>query len=353
MGELSLTACPAWQTAGPIIAALTARGFNALIVGGAVRDMVLGRVPRDLDILTNARPHEILALFPGSRNRCVGRTFAITLVNGVEVASCRSLGNDPGFPGTDLGMRDLTINAMAWDPFSRKVLDPFGGRRDLAERTIRFTGDPGQRIQEDPVRMVRACRFAACYTSVITPGSARAIRQHTCLIRDRAFGERIRDELVKAMGLDRPSVFFRHLRETGLLAHILPCLDHCVDQDGGPHHGETVFEHCLLVGDSLPARQPLLRLAGYVHDTGKVDAARLKHGSLTFAGHETRYQALESDLERLRFSNRDQTYILNLFKAHMRPLNHESTPPGGPPASGDAGGIQSLLAGFHAAQDRG
>lgn len=306
-----------------ILNRLWAKGFPAYVVGGAVRDGLLGLAPGDVDILTPADTGTVGQLFQDQKTRLVGRAFSITLVNGVEVASCRS---GKSFPVSDLGMRDLTINSMAWDPSSQTLVDPFNGRKDIENRVIRFTLNPRDRIQEDPLRMVRACRFAARYNSRIEPESFDAIQAGKTLIRDGTAGERIRMELIKAMAMERPSRFFSLLHDTGLLALILPCLDRCHDLDGGPFHGETVFEHCLLVGDALPAGQPLLRLAGYLHDTGKFDAARLKKGKLTFAGHETREDALVNDLARLRFSNKEARYLRSLVRAHMRPLNEDSTP---------------------------
>lgn len=295
----------------------------AYVVGGAVRDGLLGQTPGDVDILTRADTGTIAGLFKDQKTRLVGKSFSIILVNGVEVASCRA---DGAFPVADLGMRDLTINSMAWDPVTHTLVDPFNGRQDLENKVIRFTGSPGARIQEDPLRMVRACRFAARYEGCIDPDSFAAIQACKQWVADRIAGERIRMELIKAMSMARPSLFFKLLHDTGLLALILPSLDRCYDLDGGPFHGETVFEHCLLVGDALPANQPLLRLAGYLHDAGKFDAQGIKQGRVTFAGHETRLDAVADDLDRLKFSNKETRYLLSLVRAHMRPLTEDSTP---------------------------
>ncbi len=315
-----------WPIVQPILNTLRINGYEGFVVGGAVRDMLLGLDPSDVDILTNAGPVIVKRLFSDQKIRQVGRTFEISLINGVEVASCRSEDAQKDFLEADLGMRDFTINSMAWDPFSHALVDPFNGQKDLSDKIIRFTRCPEDRINEDPIRMVRACRFSARYNSDIEPDSLAAIQAHRQEILTRAAGERIRTEIVKAMAMQKPSKFFSQLYHTGLLALIFPSLDRCCDLDGGPHHGETVFEHCLIVGDALPARQPLLRLTGYLHDVGKFDAAQSKNGQLTFPGHETHMDALETDLERLRFSKKDIAYILSLVRAHMRPLNEESTP---------------------------
>ncbi|OQY50225.1 MAG: hypothetical protein B6230_06695 [Desulfobacteraceae bacterium 4572_89] len=223
-------------------------------------------------------------------------------------------------------MRDFTINSMAWDPMTNILVDPFDGKKDLEKKIIRFTRNPEDRILEDPLRMVRACRFAARFKGTLSSDSLKAIVKHAPMIRERVAGERIQLELIKAMAMEKPSRFFHCLHDTGLLAGILPCLDRCFALDGGPFHGETVFEHCLLVGDALPARQPLLRLAGFLHDAGKFDAKGIKDNRITFAGHETRIDAIGTDLENLRFSSCNTDYILALVQTHMRPLTGKTTP---------------------------
>jgi len=307
-----------------IIHILGKKGYKAYIVGGAVRDYLLNRPPGDADILTDAPAPVIKALF--AQTRQVGKTFPICLVNGVEVASCRAGKHSGSFPAGDLGLRDFTINSMAWDLASKTLIDPFDGKKDLIKKIIRFTGDPGKRILEDPLRMVRACRFAGQFEGTLSDETLAAILMHAPLISEKVPGERIQMELIKAMAMATPSQFFLNLRATGLLVRILPCLDRCSALDGGPHHGETVFEHSLMVGDALPANRPLFRLAGFVHDAGKFDAARIEDGQLTFAGHETHVDAIRTDLEALRFSTRDQAYVLALVRAHMRPLTEETTP---------------------------
>lgn len=315
----------------PILETLWTAGFQAFLAGGAVRDALLGIAPADVDILTNALPEDMVRLFAGQYPKYVGKSFAVTLVNRVEVATCRpadkkAMAAGLVFPATDLGRRDLTINSMAWDPETRTLADPFGGQRDIEAKVIRFTRDPFERIQEDPVRMVRACRFAARFGFKIEPDSFDAIRAYTHKITAQGTEDRIQREIVKSMGMDNPSGFFNLLHDTGLLALILPSLDRCYGLDGGPHHGETVFEHNLLVGDALPASMPILRLAGFLHDTGKVDALEIKDGRNTFPGHHKCTRAMMADLGRLRFSGKDMDYIHALVRGHMRPLKSDTSP---------------------------
>jgi tRNA nucleotidyltransferase/poly(A) polymerase len=300
------------------------KGIAAFVVGGAVRDMCLDRCPEDVDILADADVDTLKSLFADQHVRVVGNTFPVCLVNDIEVAPCRVPSGR--FPEDDLAMRDFTVNAMAYDPLDHRLIDPFNGRSDLENRIIRFTGDPEARIMEDPVRMIRGCRFSALLSARLSESAGKTVQKYARSLVGGIPGERIRNELIKAMALPRPSVFFHCLHDTGLLAGILPSLDWCYGLDGGPFHGETVFEHCLLVGDALPARQPLLRLAGYLHDAGKVDSQGIKDGRITFHGHETRLDALVADLDRLRFSVQEKDYILALIRCHMRPLAEKTRP---------------------------
>ncbi|MFH2057569.1 MAG: HD domain-containing protein [Pseudomonadota bacterium] len=315
--------------------------FKSYVVGGAVRDALLNKSCEDMDILTHATLEQIKNVFSDQNVKIVGKTFSVCLVNGIEVAAPRLYMNGPDITGSDitgpnqdiqdflhsdLSCRDFTINAMAWDPDTFELIDPLGGQKDLAKRLIRFTLNPEQRIKQDPVRMIRACRFLSLMDGTIDPASRDMIISLAGLIETSTAQERIKEEIIKAMALEKPSLFFTALKTMGLLEKIFPSLDRCYGLDGGPFHGETVFEHCLLVGDALSAKQPFLRLAGFLHDTGKFDAAHIKDGRLTFAGHQTRTRAVAKDLSRLKFSNNDITYIIALIRTHMRPLSDETTP---------------------------
>lgn len=307
-----------------ILERLAKNRFKAYIAGGAVRDMVSQKRPSDVDIVTNASLAEVQRIFKGEHVRMVGKSFHVCLVNGIEVASLR--GHASAFPESDLGKRDLTVNSMGWDPGTRAVIDPFSGQKDLELGLIRFTRDGDRRILEDPLRMVRACRFVSQINGRLAPETFDAIRRHGHLVNTRVAKERIRSEILKAMGHEKPSLFFNALRKTGLLISVFPCLDRLVDLDGGPFHSETVFEHCMIVGDSLSPRRPLLRLAGFLHDAGKFEAARVIDGKLTFRGHEEHRETIVADLSRLKFSNQEIDYIDAIIRVHMRPLTQETTP---------------------------
>ena len=309
-----------------IVDALKKKGFKAYIVGGAVRDIMLGRTPSDFDILTHASLKEIASIFSDQNVKIVGKTFPICMVNGIEISSGRTMFDSASFPESDLAKRDFTINAMACDPLTKRIIDPFNGRKDLEDAIVRFTRDPEKRILEDPVRIIRACRFVAMIEGSLSLSSLAVILKNKNLLDKAVAKERIHHEIVKAMGLAKPSLFFRALKKTEILSKIFPSLDRCYDLDGGPHHGETVFDHSMMVGDSLPPGLPILRLAGFLHDTGKYDAAKIDNGKLTFAGHENDIGAVVDDLMALRFPVRDIAYIKSLIKSHMRPLKDQTTP---------------------------
>ena len=309
-----------------IIDTLKKNGFQTYIAGGAVRDIFLHKKPDDIDILTNASILELTSIFQGQKFKTMGKAFPICIVNGIEISSGRAKFDLKNFPESDLAQRDITINSMAFDPISKKIIDPFNGKKDLEDAVIRFTKDPEKRIVEDPARMIRACRFAALINGSFSLSSLKLILASKDKLEPFVAKERILGEIIKAMGLKRPSLFFEALKKTGLLSKIFPSLDRCYDLEGGPHHGETVFEHCMIVGDALPENLPVLRLAGFLHDVGKFDAAKKTAGKLTFSGHENETKALTHDLARLRFSVKDITYILSLINIHMRPLTEKTTP---------------------------
>ena len=307
-----------------IIDTLRRHGHRALVVGGSLRDSLIRRVPSDLDIVTDAPESEMFRMFEKERIKKVGRQFSLFLVNEVEVACCR--GREYGrFPLNDLGMRDFTINSMAFDPATGEWIDPFSGREDLAQGVVRFVKNPEKRILEDPLRIVRACRFASSLNGSIEPASFDAICRHTYLLKENVAGERIREEILKAMCTVRPSVFFEYLYRAGGLGFVLPCLYRCYKLDGGPHHAETVFDHCMLTGDAVIPKYPLLRLAAFLHDTGKYDAAAPGENGITFAGHERELDPVYADLKRLSFSNRHIDYLLSVIRVHMRPLTEDTS----------------------------
>jgi len=315
---------------------LASAGFSAFVAGGAARDMVMGREPADYDIVTNAVTEDIKRLFPNKSVRESGSVFRVALVDGVEVSTFRSKSSyDPESklpaPGgnieEDLGLRDLTVNSMAVNAVTGELVDPFGGAEDLRNRVIRFTGDPAERMAEDPCRAVRACRFLALLSGTFAPDTLTALKVHAPGAVMRTKAERLRLEILKAMGIRKASTFFRGLLDIGALRLLLPSLAETAGHDGGPNHAESVFEHCMLTGDKIPTRCPMLKFAAYIHDAGKPAAAEMVGGRLKFIGHEKYGESILSrELKRLYFSRRDMRTLTSLVRHHMNTLTPETSP---------------------------
>src|SRR5690242_9233291 len=220
--------------ASRIILTLRTAGRQAYLVGGCVRDLLLGSRPKDFDVATDAPPTEILKLFPGSG--CVGAHFGVVLVRQggaqVEVATFRSDsdyadGRRPTSvrfetsPREDALRRDFTINGMMMDTETGEVLDFAGGRADLEKGIVRAIGDPEVRFREDHLRLLRAVRFAARLGFEIEPATFQAIRRNHALIRSVS-AERVRDELIRILTEGGARRGFELLDATGLLEELLP-----------------------------------------------------------------------------------------------------------------------------------
>jgi tRNA nucleotidyltransferase/poly(A) polymerase len=315
---------------------LAEAGHRVYIAGGAARDMVLGREPQDYDLATDAPAQRIREIFSDKSVRLAGRTFTVVLVNGVEVSPFRSKDSfgpeaEPNAVGAgieeDLSLRDLTVNSMAVNAATGKLVDPFGGEEDLKSGVVRFTGDPAERLGEDPCRAVRACRFLALIGGRFAPSTLAALKVHAPGSVIRTAPERLHLEIMKAMRIRRASAFFRGLLDVGALALIFPALAETAGHPGGPNHADDVFTHSMLAGDAIPARCPFLKLAAYIHDAGKPRAAEMVEGRLKFIGHEKQgAEALKPQLERLYFSRREQKRILAVIRHHMHDFTPRSTP---------------------------
>lgn len=303
-------------------------GWKAYLCGGAIRDAFLGRVPLDYDIVTDAIPEELEQIFPDRKVKTFGASFLVTSIDGIDVSTYRS---DRNFgPGRfncmttacktideDLARRDLTINALAVCPYTGEVVDPYNGLQDLNNRIIRFVGNPNQRIYEDPLRMVRAARFTALIEGNLDTVAVIAISNNKDKIKEIS-PERFRIELLKVLKYPKPSIFFDVLHNTGLLKILVPELNDMYNHPGGQYHDETIDVHVKLAGDHLPARDPILRLAGYLHDIGKVPTFDGEH----FINHEkVGAEMVEALLSRYRFTIKEIQRVKNLVRFHMRPIS--------------------------------
>src|SRR5262245_4953142 len=327
------------------MARLWSNGHAAYVVGGSVRDALLGRPAQDWDLATDARPDRLLAIFPGAVYENQFGTVAVREGDTVhEVTTFRTdhdyadfrrphrveFGDDVRL---DLARRDFTVNAIAWGAASNAeaasapapgIVDPFGGVEDIGRRTLRAVGEPAARFREDALRMVRAVRFAAVLDFSIDPPTFAAIRENVALAA-HVSGERVAAELAKLLAAERPSIGLRLLVESGLLDVLLPEL---AAQRGVPQNkieGEDLWDHGVLTVDAAPAGEPIVRLAALLHDVGK--PATIDDGP--FRGHEVvGADMARALLERLRLPKASTERVVHLVRNHM--FTYE-------PAWGDAG----------------
>jgi poly(A) polymerase len=321
------------ELAGQITADLRAHGFKAYLVGGCVRDLLLGIPAKDFDVATDAAPDQVLALYPDAH--CVGAHFGVVLVcrgeATVEVATFRSDrdyadGRRPSSikfesdPEQDALRRDFTINALFLDPVTNEVLDFVGGRADLSARLIRAIGNPETRFREDRLRMLRAVRFAARLGFDIELETENAIRRMRGQIHDVS-AERIKDELVRILTDGNARRGFELLDRTGLLEEILPEVAAMkgVEQPPEFHPEGDVWAHTLMMLEGLPKdASPTLALGVLLHDVGKPPTFRIAD-RIRFDGHVEAGEALTREImSRLRFSNDDIRQVEALVANHMK-----------------------------------
>jgi len=314
-----------------VIARLRNGGHQAYLVGGCVRDLLLGRHPKDWDVATDARPDRIMDLFPNSGR--VGAHFGVVLVRDfvsqVEVATFRSDqdyddGRRPNAvhfetdPRQDVSRRDFTINGLMMDA-GGQVLDFVGGRADLANHIVRAIGDPDLRFREDHLRLLRAIRFAARLGFEIEPDTLEAIRRsHTLILKVSA--ERIRDELERILTEGGARRGFELLDMTGLLADLLPEVAAMkgVAQPPEFHPEGDVWTHTLLLLEGLQNPSPALAWGALLHDVGKPPTFRIAE-RIRFDGHvEEGVRLAQAILTRLRCSRDQIEQVEALVDNHMR-----------------------------------
>ena len=325
------------EMANSICETLARNGYQALLVGGCVRDLLAGREPSDYDVTTDATPEQVTALFPESI--AVGAQFGVILIqrNGlkVEVATFRS---DVGYsdgrhpdsvvysktPKEDVQRRDFTINGLLMRHDTGEVLDYVGGQADLNARIIRAIGEPDRRFTEDKLRMMRAVRFAARFGFEIEAQTFRAIRRHVPQIH-QVSPERLREEVTKMLTEGVARKAFELLDETWLLQQILPEIAAMkgVEQPRQFHPEGDVWIHTLMMLEGLPKdASTTLAWGVLLHDVGKpptFQSAAETGDRIRFNNHvEVGVRMAEDICHRLRFSNEDKEQILALVDNHMR-----------------------------------
>ena len=323
--------------ANSICDTLRRSGYQALLVGGCVRDLLLSREPEDYDVTTDATPEQVTAFFPESVS--VGAQFGVIVIprDGlkVEVATFRSdLGHSDGrhpdrvvyskTPQEDVQRRDFTINGLLMRHDTGEVLDFVGGQEDLKGKVIRAIGDPDRRFTEDKLRMMRAVRFAARFEFEIEAETFRAIRRHVGEI-NQVSPERFREELTKMLTEGAARSAFELLDETWLLQQALPEIGAMkgVEQPAQYHPEGDVWIHTRLMLEGLPAgTAPTLAWGVLLHDVGKpptFQSASETGDRIRFNKHvEVGVRMAEAICKRLRFSNEDTEQILALVNNHMK-----------------------------------
>jgi poly(A) polymerase len=330
------------EFAEQVCATLRKAGFQAFLVGGCVRDILLKREPEDYDVATDATPAEIEGLFPHTLD--IGARFGVIVVMEdpkdapaakIEVATFRSDtsysdGRHPDgvtyskTPQEDVARRDFTINALLLDPATGEVLDFVGGRDDLRDGVIRAIGEPERRFQEDKLRMLRAVRFAARFGYTIEPVTMAAIQKLAPEI-GQVSAERVRDELTKILTEGAARRGFELLDATGLLAQVLPEIAKMkgVEQPAQFHPEGDVWDHTLLMLGMLEAGAPKTLAWGVLlHDVGKPPTFTPPsgpNGRIRFDRHvEVGVKMAEEIGRRFRFSNEDTEQVAQLVMNHMR-----------------------------------
>ncbi|HKT50952.1 MAG TPA: CCA tRNA nucleotidyltransferase [Candidatus Angelobacter sp.] len=331
------------REAARLVRVLRDHGHSAHLVGGCVRDLLLGREPADYDVATSASPDEVMSVFP--RTYAVGAQFGVVLVPvlndredgsrdnyAIEVATYRSDGaySDGRHPDRvqfssearlDVQRRDFTINGLLLDPITREVLDFVGGQADLQRGVIRAIGAPELRFSEDKLRMLRAVRFAARFGYQIEANTFAAIRELASQIH-QVSRERIRDEILKMLTEGHARRAFELLDETGLLIQVLPEVKKMqgVQQPPQFHPEGDVWIHTLMLLEGLPAGvSKTLALGVLLHDVGKPPTFRVAPDRIRFDNHaEVGTRMAEEICRRFHLSNEETHQVCSLVANHMR-----------------------------------
>ena len=302
-----------------IMKSLTVAGYEAYVIGGAVRDFYMGKEPHDYDIFTNATGEQILKLFPkgivlGNEER--QEKILTVIVDGTEVSQYRKNGNRTEVGNniiTHLSTCDFTVNAIACN-INGDILDPYGGRIDIKNRSLTFVGNAHDRIKEDPLRILRGIRFWGILGHFKDYG---VVLKYIDLL-DTIPKERIREEFMKIL---ETNILETLLSDRTIILKIMPELKECYGVEGGKFHDEDVITHMknAFVYASKITDNVLLRLAIFLHDIGKGVAGCIeKDGEWHFYEHEGKGEELVKQfMDRLKFSKTDIIYITTLIRLHM------------------------------------
>ena len=314
--------------ASDIIKTLSSHGYEAFVVGGCVRDSILGKEPADWDITTSALPEQVKALFPRTIDTGLKHGTVTIMMDkiGYEVTTYRIDGtyedhrrpNDVTFTSSlreDLMRRDFTINAMAYNE-EKGLVDLFGGIQDLNDRIIRCVGNPTERFDEDALRMFRAVRFAGQLNFNIEKETLAAIEAQHAFLKDVS-AERIQIELLKLLISGHPEMI-RVAYETGLTSVFLPEFDRMMETpQNNPHHIYSVGDHTIHAVETI-APNPILRLTMLLHDIAKPETRSTDENGIDhFYDHNEAGAVLSKTiLRRLKFDNQTTQMVTTLIAHH-------------------------------------
>ena len=311
-----------------ILNKLNSNTSTGYIVGGAVRDILLGMEPNDIDFATNRNYEEVKELFSEFKCNETGKAFGVLRIktsnDEYEIAKYRQdiTSDEVEFVNNikgDLSRRDFTINAMAWND-NEGLVDLFNGKRDIYNKVLRFVGNAEERIKEDPLRMLRAVRFIAKTGFILDEESFNAIQNNGYLI-NTITKERIHDEFTKLMKLPNYIKSIDVMKETGLLSEIIPEIKVQYNYNqNNPYHSLDLWTHTRSVVDNCKNSDYITRLSALFHDIGKPSTQSIDEitGFSHYYKHETVGAKMTGDiLDRLKFTNEEKYNITALVENHM------------------------------------
>lgn len=308
---------------------------NVWLVGGSVRDIFLGREPKDYDLATDALPEEVESWFPKTIPTGIEHGTVTVMIDGqgFEVTTLRADGNysDGRRPDNvkytdsieeDLSRRDFTCNAIAINLFTKEVIDPFDGQIDIGNKILKAVRDPAERFLEDGLRVLRAVRFSSILDFEIESNTRRQMDTNQTIDTFKKVSiERVRDEWMKILaGSDKPSDAFLLMRCCGILYPICPQLVQLLGVEQNEYHEFDVWDHTMKCMDKIPKEKPLIRLAALFHDIAKpqTKAWNERKNNWSFIGHEREGKQVCAEIMRgMKFPNEEIEYVSHLVRRHL------------------------------------
>lgn len=321
-----------------LLKAIRRHQHQAFLVGGSVRDVILGREILDWDIATSAPPGVVMNLFKKSYPTGIKHGTVTVIYKRVrfEITTFRSESDykDGRHPENvrfgvsieeDLSRRDFTINAMAYDPFEDKIIDPYDGLKDLKNKIVRCVGNAYERFSEDGLRCLRAIRFSVLFNYRLHKDIIPAIKKSIPVFLKVSI-ERVREEILRMMKAEKPSKGILLMKESGLLEHIFPELLQTVGFKQNRWHKYDLFTHSLRTMDYLPSSDPELRLVGLLHDIAKPMCKTGETEEAKYYGHDLKGAEMVTEIfRRLKFPNKSIDRAGLIVANHMKGYNSNWT----------------------------